>query len=218
MDEIVILINYLNWLVEWQFMEGLRVLVASPVYAGMKYCFSDFVNHVKKIEGVDYDFLVVDNSRTKDFYEEIRHIRGLSVFYDDTGEEKNMMRVVHSRNVILDYAIENGYDYLLMLDCDVMVPANVLIRLLGHGKDIVSGLYFNIFNIGGQNKLLPVAYKAVPEKVFEKVMASGRLPSFVKSPNDLRVNITAQDIEAGGGFGSALSICRVFASFSQGIF
>jgi FkbM family methyltransferase len=43
------------------------------------------------------------------------------------------------RNLIADWA--KGYDYLMSVDSDIVLPKDVLIKMLGADKDIVSGLY-----------------------------------------------------------------------------
>lgn len=46
-----------------------------------------------------------------------------------------------SRNLIVEHALEIGYDYILWVDSDMILPKDTLLRLLSHGKDIVSGVY-----------------------------------------------------------------------------
>ncbi len=45
-----------------------------------------------------------------------------------------------ARNILLDYAVRENYDYLVFLDTDVEVSTNGPMRLCRHGKDAVSGL------------------------------------------------------------------------------
>lgn len=45
------------------------------------------------------------------------------------------------RNLIADWTIKGGYDYLFAVDHDITFPPDTLIRLLNHNKDIVSGVY-----------------------------------------------------------------------------
>jgi glycosyltransferase involved in cell wall biosynthesis len=52
-----------------------------------------------------------------------------------------MDKVVAARNVIINYAVNNRYDYVLFVDSDVIIPENTLIRLLPHKAFIVSGFY-----------------------------------------------------------------------------
>ena len=45
------------------------------------------------------------------------------------------------RNLIADWVVKGDYDYLFAVDYDISFPADTLVRLLGHDKDIVSGVY-----------------------------------------------------------------------------
>lgn len=50
--------------------------------------------------------------------------------------------VTFARNKIATKALENGADYLLFLDDDMVFPADLFERLVRHKKDIVAGLTF----------------------------------------------------------------------------
>lgn len=47
-----------------------------------------------------------------------------------------------ARNNIVDAAIASDMDYILMLDDDMVVPHNLVERLIAHDKDIVGALYY----------------------------------------------------------------------------
>ena len=54
--------------------------------------------------------------------------------------------IYNARNLIAEKAIENGFDRVLWLDSDMIVPENTLVQLssdLDEGREIVSGLYFS---------------------------------------------------------------------------
>jgi GT2 family glycosyltransferase len=138
----------------------------------------------------------MDNSRTKKFFRKIRKIPKIKVIYDETQEEKNMYRLISSRNKILDYAMEKGYDYLLMMDSDVLVPPDILNKLLPHKKDICSGLYFSPFNALGEMRILPVAWKPLEEKTFEDLKKQGKIPEKFNSHLDLRRHLTEKEIDS----------------------
>jgi hypothetical protein len=176
---------------------NLKILVASPIYEGMDYCFGDFLEHIRRIEGFEFDFLFIDNSKTPEFSNKISEHKDLILIRDDTREEKNLLRLVSSRNKILDYAIENKYDYLLMMDSDVMVPSNILSKLLSEKKEVVSGLYFNLFNSNGKPKLLPVCYLEIEDNVFQEMKNQGMVPEFITSRSEIRRNLTTAEIEKG---------------------
>ena len=45
------------------------------------------------------------------------------------------------RNLIVDWSMRNGFDYLFSVDSDIAFAPDTLAKLLAHDKDIVSGLY-----------------------------------------------------------------------------
>ena len=139
----------------------MKILVASPIYDKMEYCFSYFLESINSIS-YPHDILLVENSKDDKFYEKIKD--QVNVIKDNS-EGTNLQKVVHSRNLILDYALKNNYDYVLMLDSDVLVPKDIIEKLLNHKKDIVSGLYYNYFN----EKLLPVAWTLFTEQEFQEL-------------------------------------------------
>ena len=48
----------------------------------------------------------------------------------------------HARNEACKSAVKGGFQWLFFLDDDVMPPPDTIARLIAHGKDVVSGLYF----------------------------------------------------------------------------
>jgi GT2 family glycosyltransferase len=158
-----------------------KVLIASPTYDGMEYCFKEFIEHIKSIDYDNFDILIIDNSRSKKFFRNIKDIPRIKVIHDDTNEEKNMYRLISSRNKIIDYALEKDYDYILMMDSDVIVPSNIIKRLMSHKKEVCSGLYFNYFNIKNELKYLPVCYRKLEEKyypMYEKFFPDANMKMF----------------------------------------
>lgn len=47
-----------------------------------------------------------------------------------------------ARNNIVEAGISNDVDYILMLDDDMLVPANLIKRLIGHDVDVVGATYY----------------------------------------------------------------------------
>ena len=60
------------------------------------------------------------------------------------GSEKMYSRSqspARNRNIIIRYALSRGFTHILFLDDDVAVPADVMLKLINHDKDMVTGLY-----------------------------------------------------------------------------
>ena len=171
-----------------------KILVASPIYDGMEYCFNEFMKKLKEIDYYDFKILIMDNSRTKKFYRKIRKIPEIKVIYDETNEEDNLNRLISSRNKILDYAIMKNYDYILMMDSDVMVKPNIIKELVSKNKDVISGLYFNNLNFGGSLVRVPIAYAFVTEKEFQYLKERNELPKGAKCKEDIRRHLNNVEI------------------------
>lgn len=68
--------------------------------------------------------------------------------------------VYDSRDQIATFAVNEGYDYVLYVDSDMIFSADDLKKLLAHDTDIVSGLYVTRH---GENK--NVAYSEIHKRV-----------------------------------------------------
>ena len=174
-----------------------KVLVAAPVYEGMAYCLNEFIESLGSLDYPDFKILLIDNSRTKKFFRQIKQLLGVKVIHDDTEEEKNILRVVSSRNKILDYAKEKNYDYLLMMDSDVMVPPNLLKDLIEDDKDVVSGIYFNPFQVDGFVRMMPVCWKGIDSETWEEVKRKNLNQGIIQKKEDVRRYLTEGEIKSG---------------------
>ncbi|MFH0808490.1 MAG: glycosyltransferase [archaeon] len=173
-----------------------RVLVAGSTYDGMGYCSEQFIKRIKSLSYGNYDIFLVDNSMSREFSKKLTRDYGVDVLHLDLKDMPNMKKLIRSRNRILNYALENGYDYVLMMDVDVIPPVDIIERLLAHGKDIVSGIYFNVFMVDRKKKICPVVWKGFSDEEFEEIRS--RISSeHVVSKENLRRHLTPE--EANGG-------------------
>ena len=90
----------------------MKVLIAMPTARYIETSTFLSIYNLKKPKGVKTSFIAVE---------------GYSV---DT-----------SRNVLVKEAKSMGADYILWVDSDMILPKDALVRLLSHGKDIVTGAY-----------------------------------------------------------------------------
>jgi GT2 family glycosyltransferase len=85
-----------------------------------------------------------------------------------------------ARNLAADYALDNGFDYLVQLDDDATFPPDVIRRLLSHGKDVVTALAYQrkpphatcVFEIG-EDGLLGKPMEGIEHTGLRKVDVSG---------------------------------------------
>ena len=183
-------------LVHIVFVMSAKVLVAGPTYDGMRYCHDKFIDRLRNLSYDNYDILLVDNSDDKGFFKELEKESGFDVIHLSLKDVPKMKRLVRSRNRILSYALENGYDYVLMMDVDVIPPVDIVERLLAHGKDIVSGIYFNVFMVDREKKICPVVWKGFSDEEFEEIRSQVS-SEHVACKEDLRRHLTPEEANSG---------------------
>ena len=117
-----------------------KILVGSTVSDLYDYCFDEFANSRKSFTYPNYDLSFVDNSKTDSFSKKLKE-NGLP--YTRIGYLENARkRMIVSRNVLRKRVLEEGYDYLLNLDQDIIPPNDVIERMLKNNKKIQTGVYF----------------------------------------------------------------------------
>lgn len=137
-----------------------KVLVGTPTFDFHAYCLDECESALKTLTYPDYDILLVDNSKEEGFYNELikRKIPAVRIpFY-----ESSRKRIAEGHNILRKKVLDEGYDYLFLLDSDVIPPKDVIERLMSHGKKVISGLYFNPKTVQGKKLILPVIRVGIP--------------------------------------------------------
>lgn len=125
-----------------------KVLVGAPVSNHHEYCIDKFIKSLKTLTYPNFDILLVDNSKTNEFYNKIKDIFP-TIKYPYHKDVK--VRLAKSRNILREKTINEGYDYMFNLDQDVVPPKDIIERLMSHKKEITTGVYFNKFSRIGKN-------------------------------------------------------------------
>ena len=133
-----------------------KVLVGSPICKWYDYCFDEFSDRLKELSYPNYDLFFVDNSKGEDFFNKVK-VKGVNVQKSEHLWGVRDM-VARDHNTIRQKALDGGYDYLLMLDQDVIPPKDVIEKLMSHDKDVTSALFFGHHQINGESKIMPFAW------------------------------------------------------------
>lgn len=122
-------------------LKKFRVLVGTPHNEVKNYCLDEFLSRATNLTYKNYDFLIADNSKTK---KNVKHLMklGVNAVYIKPKQKANQKFIMESHEAIRIAAIKGGYDFLLHLEDDVIVPHDVIERLLVHQKQVVSAMYF----------------------------------------------------------------------------
>jgi hypothetical protein len=141
-------------------MSNTRVLIGSPIRQVPNILKEFFISlRNLKHEGVIVDFIFIDDNTIQESKDLMRSfsIEGSKIYLFDTSERIGeyvcteethnwnyslMLKVALLKDTIIQNSISMDYDYLFLVDSDLMLHPNTLINLLGHKKDIVSEIFW----------------------------------------------------------------------------
>jgi hypothetical protein len=126
-----------------------KVLIGSAIHDSKKYCIGDFVKCLSEIETngkFEFDVCLADNSLDSDFlYETLEKFNKTNIetvlTFKDAWCSNCYSRVCDSHNSLRRTAILGGYDYLFILDCDIIIPNDLILKFINYDKEIVTGIY-----------------------------------------------------------------------------
>ena len=90
-------------------MPKTRVLIGCPTYESYRYCLQEYVDAVKNLSYTERDLVLVDNSKTDGFANEVRAL-GVTVERIEWDEDV-ARRIEKSRNRLREILLEKKYDY-----------------------------------------------------------------------------------------------------------
>ncbi len=104
----------------------------------MKYLIGIYTNQVKsycdqrffdRIKELNCDYLVVDNTRELDYIDKLGRMGIQNSIWADIPEQPKrtqfLRNVTISANIIRDYFLKRDYNYLFIIESDVLVPLNI---------------------------------------------------------------------------------------------
>lgn len=167
-----------------------KILLACPIHSRKRYIIKEYVKNIKVLEGID-DICLADNSDTEDFSVYIEQELNQSVMRNRNAGKHSRQRQCYSLNKIRDVFLAGNWDYLFLLESDIIPNGDIVKHLLEHDKDIVSAVYM----LGDKKKL--------PCLTINKFIANkgGWTNMFV---NESFVDGELKKVENGAGIGCVL--------------
>lgn len=173
-------------------MEYQKVLIGCPTSYHKRYCLKAYVAGLRKLIYPNANFIIVENSQDDTYFNEIKALTAdMPNFILQKGPwfDGAKDRIIASRNQIRQYALDNGFDYFLSLEQDVIFQdADAVQKMVAHGKDIVAGVVIGEQLMNGQWAPSPMLYvdsKVDPEKMWFLD------PKEIEKPQCIEVRATA---------------------------
>ncbi len=132
-----------------------RVLVGCVTYDKDEVYITGMLESIRSQDYRNYDIIFADTSDSEEFNAKLKGT-GAIVVKGTPNLDHSIKKITDGREIIRQYAIDKGYDYLWFVDTDVIQPSTALSKMLADRKDIVLGLYLSPRNFNGVSKVLPV--------------------------------------------------------------
>ncbi len=139
-------------------MEQPKVLVGAPISEDYEYCLNDLLTGIKSLDYLNFDFLLVDNSKNEKFFSKLKamnlYVKRIQ-YYKEARD-----RMVVSRNLLREEALSSDYEYLLSLDADIVLNKDALSNLVSYKKPLLTAIYFRVLTgQDGRKNMLPMIFK-----------------------------------------------------------
>ncbi|MBI1972603.1 hypothetical protein HYS50_01205 [Candidatus Woesearchaeota archaeon] len=167
-----------------------RVLVGSPTAAPYAYCLQDWIRGVKALTYPHCTVVLVDNTDGGAYDQTIQSsgIRALKYTSRHSGETLRE-KLAYSRDLLRRLVLDEGYDYFLSLEQDIIPPEKVIELLMRHQQPVVSGVYYKFFTF---------RHTSSTGQVYEKKKAMPLLARSTSHPQQMHF-IAAEEV-AGDSF------------------
>lgn len=120
-----------------------RVLVGVCTYEGKDYIWEHFKKAMESFSYPNYDVMIVDNSRSGKYAKKLRKESPKDWVIEKIPRPENT-RIGHeqSLNKIRDYFLSSDYDYLLIVESDLLPPMDTIERKLSTGCSVIGSIYY----------------------------------------------------------------------------
>lgn len=149
-----------------------KVLICAPQHDSKNYAFDRWLENIQNFTYPNYEIFLADNSATDENVKKLK-AKGITAVHVPQHPDGLYFTMADSHNACRNYALENGYTWILHLETDVIPPIDVIERLLQTGKKCVSGLYDILF---GESRRLMIQ---MPEP-FDRTIRAYRTVQFVE--------------------------------------
>jgi GT2 family glycosyltransferase len=117
-----------------------KVLVGCPTSFHKDYCLKQYIQGLNKLTYPRKDILLIENSQNNEY---LNLIENFEIPVEKGPWFKGaIQRIITSRNILRKKVLDEGYDFFLSLEQDVIPPKDIIERMLRHAKHVVSGIYF----------------------------------------------------------------------------
>ncbi len=205
-------------------LEDYRVLIGSPIHRKANIL-KEFLAYLPKIDstGLQIDYFFIDDNidvestnLLNQFSKENEGVTLISSHSNDlfTSNEKGthiwnsslVWKVAEFKNQIIEFALKNDYDYLFLIDSDILLHPKTIQHLIGTKKDIISEIFWTDF--GGNGSELPQVWLQDEYNFYYKGNEKQSVEDIHKSMLEFLNSLKTPGVYEVGGLGACTLISR----------
>lgn len=140
-------------------MENIKILIGSPVYQKPRIL-EEFLISLSKLntDSFEVTYFFIDDNENEESKEILNRYKSIlsntvikksneSGIYNTDGSthlwtENLIWKVADFKNHIIDYTIVNNFDYLFLIDSDIILHPETIRHLINQNKDIISEIFW----------------------------------------------------------------------------
>ena len=127
-----------------------KILVGGIINCDRNFQLAQFIRSVKGLSHKNKKIVCIDNGSIKELQRFYRHIEGIQ-FEKVESKSNEREAIVAAREYFRKKAIDEDYDWLLIVDQSIVLPDNFVERAIATGRKIISGLYFETASTNNAN-------------------------------------------------------------------
>lgn len=119
------------------------MLVCAPTASIKEYCEAEYFSRILNLTYPSYSIMIADNSHGKEYSRKLKsRYPSVEVQHIPRGNMSNPEYIAKSHERCRQYAVSRGFDYIMHIETDIIVPFDIIESLLNHGKKICGASYF----------------------------------------------------------------------------
>lgn len=121
-----------------------KVLVGIVTYEGKSYVDGLFYDNILKLSYPNHDVMIVDNSATKKYSSKLkkRFKKNKNYLVEHVNRGSNSREAqAKSLNKLREVFLAGDYDYLMLIESDLIPPRDIIERLISHQVSVVGSIY-----------------------------------------------------------------------------
>ena len=120
-------------------MKEPKVLIVTPIYKDKDYCLDLHLDCINKIKYTNTKQIFIDNSAGHEYTKTLIN-KGLEAYHVNRGNNSREA-ICNSMNFAREYFIKHNYDYMLVVESDLLPDPQIISRLLAYYKPVVGSYY-----------------------------------------------------------------------------